>query len=1064
MATRTAASPSDPVPDASRNSDELRAVIICDEAMHHERARLARITFPEVRRLAAERGVMFTDIDLRRGVPRGPAIDSRLRRHWLAELRHRDAHAIVLVAADGEEPDAHLVRSVVEDSLRADPTLARRVVIYACSGMMQFPAADSSSRRGAAMRSLRAWAAELDVPLHDARPGKGSLVDCVRDDLAAVLAGFGMRDESGPLARERRAHEEFAASRRIGSSSRREAMSWLTQALRAGDRPIVIVGAPGSGRSTLVAQWVAAYRQHQPDAILLLHHVGVVNADETWRDVAAHIIRELHEHAGLVETGADPDSGNTFDRDELAFQLAHIAAIGATVVIDGVERLSEGASLDWLPSYLPPGLRLVITSTSLPEIARHGGWEVTHLTELTLTERRAFAEHFMALREGGASRGVHMQIASDTSITTPLALRLRLESFPTGMSVRSGDVTTMAATLDDLLNNLLVRLESEFATAAVRGLLTALWGARHGLWRHEALRAVPGLPELDLADLLTALDLHLISVDGRLRFHNDAFRRGVQSRYLGAEGAIASLHARLAALFEEMATGESEGLATDLQKGAGNEDGDEAGEDPDVADRGSRDHGVIDRSALRRWAEEAPWHLRLAGDMEGLRACLMRGEIIISFVEREREFELIALWNALGDIDALPAACHGAITLRRDAPAADRVELMVAAGTLMRHAAHYADALAVLRAAADLVEQTGSHQERFRGSVATRLSDLLYALGRFEEAEEWCRTGLDALRKLHGPNHLDVAGALGDLAELLLVTGRHLEAVKHYRSALRMAENIGAGTRHVATAANNLACALHDIGYHEEAEALFHRVLELWRAVGGGDHPNVAATMNNLAVLLDDKGETKAATELRGNVAAAWERMLGPDHPMVATALCNLATGIARNDPAGAIPLLDRALAIHTAVHAAPTPETALIHYAIGRAQFHARQLDEAEHHLRRAYDLQRTLLGAQTVATATTLAGLGMVVRERGDLLVAEQLLSSALEVLRSAVGERHLLVGTLLGNLAEVAARRNDVESARKLAHAALDILVAFEARGKVAELRSLLASLEDGTDSVS
>jgi tetratricopeptide (TPR) repeat protein len=568
--------------------------------------------------------------------------------------------------------------------------------------------------------------------------------------------------------------------------------------------------------------------------------------------------------------------------------------------------------------------------------------------------------------------------------------------------------------------------ETEFGAGPLGRLLGALALARAGLTQHEVTACV-GETGSYVAEVLAALDLHLLRIEDRVRFFHEVFRHSVEARYLLTDAERRTLHRRLA-------------------------------------------HVFMNQNAGERAVVEGAWHLRGAGDRDDLLEFLRRPEIVGTFVAADREHELVEHWLHVADIDAMAANCvtaaETACASAIEAVAADIAEerahdaiaLALDMGAVLRRAGRVRDALRVLDRAAVLAGERAD-DVRLSGAVAAQLAPLLAAAGRLREAEERYRSALELLRVEYGDNHPTVTHLLGEYAGVLAAAGRRGEAEREYRVVLGVVERLGTGPQAIAPAVNNLATVVHEAGRYEEAEALYRRALDLWTSCGAEVHPDAVAALNNLAALHFDRGEHSVARAERERVVELWERALGPDHPMVAAALANLATQITRDEPDAALPLLERALAIHDAAYPAPTHETAIVLYTIGRVHYYAGRLEAAEELMRRAHELQCHVLGAEHVDTAITLNGLAMVLRDRGEDQAAEQLLRQALEVFERLLGARHPRVAGALTNIAQLAAKRGEREEARELAVRSLDILDG--AGGGSARhrdnLRSLLAELD-------
>jgi len=185
----------------------------------------------------------------------------------------------------------------------------------------------------------------------------------------------------------------------------------------------------------------------------------------------------------------------------------------------------------------------------------------------------------------------------------------------------------------------------------------------------------------------------------------------------------------------------------------------------------------------------------------------------------------------------------------------------------------------------------------------------------FAEALKWYQLALERSELRLGPNHPSTAGALNNLASLLMATNRLAEAEPLMRRALAIDEaSYGPDHPEVAGDLNNLALLLQATNRLAEAEPLMRRALAIDEASYGNDHPDVARDLNNLASLLQDTNRLAEAEPLMRRALAIDEASYGPDHPNVAIRLNNLALLLQdTNRLAEAEPLMRRMVEIFIA-------------------------------------------------------------------------------------------------------------------------------------------------------
>jgi tetratricopeptide (TPR) repeat protein len=290
--------------------------------------------------------------------------------------------------------------------------------------------------------------------------------------------------------------------------------------------------------------------------------------------------------------------------------------------------------------------------------------------------------------------------------------------------------------------------------------------------------------------------------------------------------------------------------------------------------------------------------------------------------------------------------------------------------------------------------RTAGHR-RWRGVPAA--SALPQALGWIEDAfflgdpmdaRGWPLLDLlapHALAAMHWADEAGMAGAtaglLGQAGMLFYAQARHAEAEPLMRRAVAVAE-AGFGRQHlrVATALNNLAQLLQDTQRLDEAETCMRRALTIDEARLGREHPGVALRLNNLALLLKATDRAAEAEPLLRRALAIDEARLGQQHPAVARDLGNLAALMkATNRPDEAEPLLRRAVALAETGAGPASVEAAIPLGSLALLLHHARRLDEAEPLMRRALGQLSASLGAGHPYASTVRRHYTALLREQG-------------------------------------------------------------------------------------
>lgn len=300
----------------------------------------------------------------------------------------------------------------------------------------------------------------------------------------------------------------------------------------------VLRGASGSGRSTQVATWAAAWRQRHTDDIVVCRFIGLTEGSQTWAQVLRSIVAEISIRTGQPMRLPDRD-------EELALvaafrfletQRQHRVVVG----IDGLDRLEArgdleqifARSLGWVPqqgsanrlSFVP-----ILATDDLQDDSTFAFPVATiDIPPLSGADRSALIGSSLAAVDRHLSESDTEALVSHPNTGSPAFLGLVLDEMH---KVASHDQVSVAlkgllsaSSMDELVALALNRVERELEPGRVYGLhalLALLVGSSAGYTTVEIVDILSeqqhGVNQSELAILRWRLASLLSEIDGKLR-------------------------------------------------------------------------------------------------------------------------------------------------------------------------------------------------------------------------------------------------------------------------------------------------------------------------------------------------------------------------------------------------------------------------------------------------------------------------------------------------------------------------------------------------------------------
>ena len=359
--------------------------------------------------------------------------------------------------------------------------------------------------------------------------------------------------------------------------------------------------------------------------------------------------------------------------------------------------------------------------------------------------------------------------------------------------------------------------------------------------------------------------------------------------------------------------------------------------------------------------------------------------------------------------------------------------LLYNAGWYAHELGNVADALSLLKQAADAYESTyGSHHN---STIRCRrqLGEAYRLAGKWKEAEELQAELLKTCRKVLGDKDDGTLSVMHDSGWTLYRLGRLEEAADLQTQILEVSKaQLGENNPNTLARMSTLALTYKALGRSKEAEKL-----QVLNYTLGPEHAETWTSMLNLAHIYTDQDRHEEAEKLELQVLKLSQNLLGEKDPETLRSMHNLAVTYnkqCRWDEAEKLSL--EVIKLQEGRIGKEHPDTLYSMAMLAYTYNEQGRWDEAEELSTKVVKLQEEVIGKEHPNTLTSKANLAYTYNEQGRGDKAEELLLNCLRLRGEVLGKEHPETLTTKHNLAYACKDQGRVSEAIQLTQECMEV----------------------------
>lgn len=368
------------------------------------------------------------------------------------------------------------------------------------------------------------------------------IVDKVRKEIMSLL------EESYPLLSELSELEQYENTQFNIANELREGyvpfgnhLKELERWLTSNNQYLVVSGEKGSGKSSLIAEWLQS--GEKPRQNVIYHFLGSNYGEGNHIDLQRHILGCLETKLGVNITPARDIRGDDDYSLELEKAFKKIDERGEEwlIVIDGLDHLEDNPMTKlmlWWPEDIPSSIKVLLTTNpedlSYKKLCEGLGYENLNLDfpddkSVTTIVRKYLGKVGKALDETLINK-----IKGNPLFHNPSLLRILLDELITygvheEIEARI-DFYLSSTNKTEFYDKLLQHAEEYYGYETVRDILLTIALPKKGL-SSEYVIEILGLQPLDWSMLFCGMQSHFSFINGKYKFTDLDMKLAVFSRY-----------------------------------------------------------------------------------------------------------------------------------------------------------------------------------------------------------------------------------------------------------------------------------------------------------------------------------------------------------------------------------------------------------------------------------------------------------------------------------------------------------------------------------------------------
>jgi len=974
--------------------------------MQEEREILLKETFLEFKKLAKERFVEVTEIDLRTGISPEQADNGEIIKVCLDEVeRCSDSPIFFLGMLGNRYGSTNWLDDVDSNTLKdnrykwindfSDRSITELEIISAIERYKKHNRAFFYLKEGkddnpklTNLKNRLQSKAHNNLSVTNYKDNDNFKKQVI-DSLTKALDELYPKDEKiSEVEKLRASHEIFAKSRQKVYIPHRKNESILDEFIESSQDRLLLYGESGLGKSALIANYFDKFK-NRSDFFVIEHYIG--GAGELSNDLHQMLRRIMLEIKEEFELTDKVPSEPQKIMDEFALWL-HRVKRSTVIVLDGYNQIEDELK-EKLFYYIPEKLehvKLIISS-----IKKSYPIENSHQIEpLTQEEQRILVVDYLRGYGKTIERPILSNIIEHPQTTNTLFLRTLLNEIRL-----LGNFDNLQSDIENYLNakdvvelfiKIFERLESDYRENLAKEVLSLLYVSRDGLSEDNLMEIInqnttKKLTRLKFSPLFLAIEEHLINRGGLYGFFHDFIRLAVKNRYLSGKELVDGERRKIADYFE------------------GRE---------------------IDNQRVR----ELPFQLFELGDRDGLYQNLLSVEFFTKIADRN-EFELSKYVYELDDefinifVDKLSNNHYSD-------------ELIVKLASFF-HVINpkYDKSLFLYKKVLKNRKRVPNHPKI--GATYNSLANLYKSMGKYTESLKYFEKSLEVREKQFGeynPIFLDSYRNLGELYEKI---GNYDKALSIYNKVLE--KNFNMDTSSVSILYDCIGRIYQTKNQYKEALKFYKKALIIHERIFGTNHANIATGYNNIGIIYNDMGKYNQALNYLDKSLQMRKNIFPSNHLAFASLYTNIANTYEYiGNFEKALDFYEKALKIFKMHLGNKHDKVATVSDLIGGLYHKINQYEKALSFYEKALEIREKALGTQHKSTIESYNNLGGLYNSLEKYEKAEEFYTKALMLNIQILGEKHLNTATFYNNLAELYRIIGNYKKSESMHNKALDIKI--------------------------